>query len=39
MRGTAVEMGRIRIARDGGGGEAADALADALQRIHIGLCQ
>jgi hypothetical protein len=41
MRGTAVEMGRICIARDGGGGssEAADALADALRRIHICLSQ
>ncbi|KAG2609710.1 hypothetical protein PVAP13_4KG060033 [Panicum virgatum] len=40
MRGTAVEMGRICIApRGGGAGEAADALADALQHIHIGLSQ
>ncbi|KAG2604459.1 hypothetical protein PVAP13_4NG064956 [Panicum virgatum] len=38
MRGTAVEMGRIRIVRSSGD-EAADALAVVLQRIHIGLCQ
>ncbi|CAL5046263.1 unnamed protein product [Urochloa decumbens] len=40
-RGTAVEIGRIGIRGGGGGGaaEAADALADALQRIHIDLSQ
>ncbi|CAN6208539.1 unnamed protein product [Urochloa humidicola] len=40
-RGTAVEIGRIGIRVGGGGGaaEAADALADALQRIHIDLSQ
>ncbi|CAN6190684.1 unnamed protein product [Urochloa humidicola] len=42
MRGAAVEFGRISITGDGGGSgaaEAADALADALQRIHIDLSQ
>ena len=38
VRGTAVEMGRIRIVRSSGD-KAADALAVVLQRIHIGLCQ
>ncbi|RCV20477.1 hypothetical protein SETIT_4G058900v2 [Setaria italica] len=38
-RGTIVEMGRICVPDGGGCAEAADALADALQHIHIDLNQ